>query len=160
MQDVKIPVRDIQDQVRTYSTIQKSTTTDKIGVIYGRSNFLQFCPSIFGQLWPQITFDTGARGGQIGHGMKGLEKLYKGPKTRTYSSKLWTVAAHLNLAKIKKTRTFFEWNLPKSSPGVNFKRATLRGFLTVLLETNAGHQSYTYLQMTITEFFCNCPVIL
>jgi hypothetical protein len=155
---VKIPVCQINDQVSSYTAIQKLLQTDITGVIYGSWNLAEFRPSCFSQLWQWIASVTGARRGSTLMSKKGIDLSYRWLNTRTCSSKGSPFFSPLNLAKNSKFRTFFLLKFPKSSSGMNFKLSVLRGILTVSLEINLGYQSNIYLQMTIREFFTPYPV--
>jgi hypothetical protein len=157
---IKIPVCQVKEQVLNYTAIQKLLQTDKTGVIRSCSNIAKTRPSLFGQLWQLMTFDTGAPRGSTLTSKKGLDLLYEWLKPRTYRSKIWLFFSPLKLAKNSKTRDFFLLKFPKSSSEMNFKRELFRGFLTVSLEMNLEYQSNIYLWTTITEFFSNRPVLL
>jgi hypothetical protein len=155
---IKIPVHPIKEQVKCYTAIQKLLQTDITGVICSWLNLAEFRPSVFGQLWELITSATGAQRGSTARSIEDLDLLYEWLKPRTSSSNIWPVLAHPKLTKNPKFRTFSGWNSSKSWPEFVLLRARLRGILTVLLDMSFVYQSNIYLQMAVTEFFCNLTV--
>jgi hypothetical protein len=156
---IQIPVHRFQEQIKAYLEIKKLTQMDNTGVICRSSKFSKSCPSEFDQLWQLITFPTEVHRGSVLRAKKDLDLLYKLCNTRTSGTPASLFFSPLNLVENSKTRDFSLLKFPKSSLGMNFKRGILRGFLTVSLEMNLGHQSNIYLWMTITEFFSNRLVL-
>ena len=112
---IKNPVRQIKDQVISYTAIQKLFQTDKTGVIRSCSKIQEFRPSCWSQLCQWITFDTGARRGSTLMSKKGLDLFYKWLKPRTCRSRIWPFVAHLKLAQNSKFRDFSRFFLVEIS---------------------------------------------